>query len=516
MNILPVSFNNIESVSIQNNRKQLSQNKNITNPVQQTKLPMPAVGLLQAYSGVKTPVREEKKQDESISTYDYLLTLPNVQKAFKNELKQVADVIDKNDEEALNTRRMVDLVADGTLWRGVLRYFCANGEMSENTAKDINLVYQARKDNVNPVDRYVPTVKTMQDGIKNVKIGDTFEVEGEKNIFFKDADDEAYQLKISKPIFAELFPPVERFACVQGAAGDCYLLSAMNAMIDKPETRGIIYNMFEETDNSINVQMPNGDYVYSVDKNNITGNIDKWQHMQGAKGLILAEHTYGEELKFDLENEFYSYMNSEIKRLTEEEPENTEKIEGYKKRLADFEEKSQDENFKPVFERFENPDANGKLTFKTDKNGVLFRDLASSNKEVRRKLITQADFYRGSIGGDLDVVMKKFGFKDVEEYKLNDKDQTQTARELLMSEEAKNYIFIAGSLSDGSLTEKPIAKDYSLYSSHAYKIEPFDDENGERKFYVENPWNSTQNTVMKFDRLQEFFEVICSAKVNNA
>lgn len=491
-----------------------------TNPIS-NKLPAPTGELLQAYSGIK--INQAVKKDDSdlqkpefkqMTAYEYLLTLPNVKQTFKNELAQVANVMEKMDVESSNTEMMVNLVAEGKLWRGVLRYFCANGKMSKNTENDIDMMYNAYAEGKDPIDAYVLTVKNKEDGIKSVKVGDTFEVEGDKNIYFKDDENNARQLKLSKKTFGELFPPAERFAGVQGAAGDCYLLATLNAMIESPTERGKLYDMFEETENSVNVKMPNGEYTYTAPKDDLRQNIDKWQHMQGAAGLVLIEHTYGEELKHKFEKDFHSYMNTEIVRLQKEEPQNTEKIEGYKQRLDDFDEKSKDPEFKPVLMRFENPEANGKLTFKTDENGIVFKDLKSANKEYRRKLSTQADFYRGSIGGDLDTVMRDFGYKKVEEFKPKNPEQEQRLEKLLKSDNTKDYIFTAGALSDGTLVEKTIAKDYSVYGCHAYKIEPFKDKEGNTKFYVENPWNATQNSIMDYEKLKEYFEVICAVNIS--
>lgn len=517
MQITPIISNINYIQPIYNNTQKQPQNKQqtvVTNPIEENKI-IPSSDLLKSYVGIKEPQAEPKQTEEKqeLSAYDYLLTLPNVKQTFKNELANVAKVMEKMDVESSNTEMMVNLVAEGKLWRGVLRYFCENGRMSDDMERDIDLIYNSYAEGKKPIDNYVPTVKDKNAGINSVKIGDTFEVDGEKNIYFKDTENNARQLKVSKETFAELFPPAERFAGVQGAAGDCYLLATLNAMMENPVKRGVLYDMFEETDNSVNVKIPTGEKVYTAPKDDLRQGVDKWQHIQGATGLILAEHTYGEELQYRLENEFYDYMNSEISRMEKEEPQNKAKIEGYKQRLADFAEKSTDSEFKPVLMRFENPDANGKLTLKTDENGVMFKDLKSANKEVRRKLSTQADFYRGSIGGDLDVVMRDFGNENVQEFKTANKEQNTKLKALLMSEEAKNHIFTAGALSDGTLTEKPIAKEYSVYACHAYKIEPFKDKNGQTKFYVENPWNATQNSIMDYDKLSEFFEVVCVADV---
>ena len=35
------------------------------------------------------------------------------------------------------------------------------------------------------------------------------------------------------------------------------------------------------------------------------------------------------------------------------------------------------------------------------------------------------------------------------------------------------------------------------------------------KFLVENPWNETQNSTMDYDKLIEYFEVICAVKVKD-
>lgn len=516
MQITPIFFNNQTYIPNVQRKSEKPQQEVVTNPIVQNKV-MPSAELLKSYVGIqpaKQNVEEPKnEQSKELSAYDYLLTLPNVKQAFKTELATVAKVMEKMDVESSNTEMMVNLVAEGKLWRGVLRYFCEHGKMSKNMENDIDLIYNAYAEGREPIDDYVPTVDSKQDGINSVKVGDTFEVEGEKNIYFKDGDNNARQLKVSKEIFGQLFPPAERFSGTQGAPGDCYLLATLNTLIENPVKRGVLYDMFEETDDSVNVKIPTGEKVYSAPKSDLRQGIDKWQHMQGATGMILAEHAYGEELQYRLENEFHTFMNDEISRLEKEEPQNTDKINGYKQRLADFDEKSKDPEFKAVLTRFENPDANGKLTLKTDEYGVMFKDLKSANKECRRKLSTQADFYRGSIGGDLDVVMRDFGIDGVKEFKPANPEQRAEIKALMTSADADKYIFTAGALSDGTLTEKPIAKEYSVYACHAYKVAPFKDEKGETKFLVENPWNATQHSVMDFDKLAEFFEIICVGEV---
>lgn len=515
---LNMIINPIVNQTVDTNQLKVKEQPNKTAeniPQEEVKTVVPASDLLKAYNGVKTPQKPEvqpENQEHELTAYEYLNTLPNVKDTFKKELAEVAKVMERMDVESSNVEMMVNLVAEGKLWRGVLRYFCDNGKMSKPMEKDIDMMYGAYGEGKKPIDAYVPKVADKNAGLKTVKVGDTFEVEGEKNIYFKDNEGEAHQLKVSKETFAQLFPPAERFACTQGACGDCYLLSTLNSIQESPTQRAVLYDMFEETDDSVNVTMPNGEYTYSAPKIDLRQGIDKWQHMQGATGMILAEHTYGEELKHRFEKDFHTFMNSEIERMQKEEPQNTEKIEGYKQRLADFDEKQKDPDFKPVLMRFENPEANGKLTFQTDENGIMFKDLQSANKEYRRKLSTQADFYRGSIGGDLDVVMKDFGYKDIKEVSLKDSKNYDEVKQLLTPENNEKYIFTAGSRPMGEDKQSLLSKEYNIHACHAYKVEAFNDKDGTIKYYVENPLNATQNSILDFDTFKQYFEVVCAVK----
>ena len=162
MQVTPIIFNNISNVqptylkSRESNQEQPKQAV-VTNPIVQNKV-MPSADLLKSYVGIKEPKAEQKQE---LSAYDYLLTLPNVKQSFKTELATVAKVMEKMDVESSNTEMMVNLVAEGKLWRGVLRYFCENGKMSKNMESDVDLIYNAYADGKKPIDAYVPTVQNL-------------------------------------------------------------------------------------------------------------------------------------------------------------------------------------------------------------------------------------------------------------------------------------------------------------------------------------------------------------------
>ena len=62
--------------------------------------------------------------------------------------------------------------------------------------------------------------------------------------------------------------------------------------------------------------------------------------------------------------------------------------------------------------------------------------------------------------------------------------------------------------------ESPQEVSYSIYSSHEYKVIPFDDENGNRMFRVTNPWTQSHQVIMDADKLKEFFADFSVSKVN--
>ena len=61
--------------------------------------------------------------------------------------------------------------------------------------------------------------------------------------------------------------------------------------------------------------------------------------------------------------------------------------------------------------------------------------------------------------------------------------------------------------------EQPQEVEYSIYSSHAYKVLPYDNEDGERRFKVTNPWNQSHMVDMDAEKLKEFFADFSIAKV---
>ena len=62
-------------------------------------------------------------------------------------------------------------------------------------------------------------------------------------------------IKLSREKFLELFDYNGLYQTYQGNIGDCWLVSAINGMMESPNGRAKIYQMFEQEGNDILVKM---------------------------------------------------------------------------------------------------------------------------------------------------------------------------------------------------------------------------------------------------------------------
>lgn len=90
---------------------------------------------------------------------------------------------------------------------------------------------------------YIQHYDVYLDAIRNTKYGEAFSLKGK--MFVREADGKFTELGYSEDVFRKLFPPVDRFNMCQGALGDCYFVSLMDAIMNKPEGRNRIYKMFK-------------------------------------------------------------------------------------------------------------------------------------------------------------------------------------------------------------------------------------------------------------------------------
>ena len=370
-------------------------------------------------------------------------------------------------------------------------------------------------------DAFVPKHTNQTEGQKASKVGDVFRVDGESNIYIKTADDYSRPLKMDAETYIKLFPPIERFSGAQGSTGDCYLLSSINSVLENPYARAAIYDSFTQPKTGVTVQTYESKTKVHFADCKLPNNADKTKYIDGAVGIQMLEHLYGVNFEKQKISEYTKMMTKDISKMEKQ----LEKLEGRAiqgvstekkiKKLTDKTEKYK-ENYQRVKEETKNP--NHKLTFVLDDNeefvigkyGPLLEDCDKLDSEYKNP----ADYYRGANGGYMENALTFLGFYS-ECYNCEmDEDEIDEA---LFAEDTNEYIITANtpSAEDEEGVETPIETDYSIFSWHVYKIQPYDDETGERMFKVTNPWNQSHQVIMDESIVKEYFSdfSICKVKM---
>lgn len=109
--------------------------------------------------------------------------------------------------------------------------------------------------------------------------------------------------------------------------------------------------------------------------------------------------------------------------------------------------------------------------------------------------------YFYSDGGSEASIFSRLGFHNIEMQEISE------AEELLLSDEAKKYIFTCGT------NEDILDNNFPIYKQHAYSLEPVDVD-GERKFIVRNPHNSMLEATFNYEEFCKYFTQITFAKID--
>ena len=88
---------------------------------------------------------------------------------------------------------------------------------------------------------YLDKLLPMTD-IDNYSFGDVFDIGGQ--LYYRNKNN-LEELKIDKNCFEQLFSNIGNLAISQGALGDCYFVAAIYDLINNPNTKGKIYQLFE-------------------------------------------------------------------------------------------------------------------------------------------------------------------------------------------------------------------------------------------------------------------------------
>lgn len=432
------------------------------------------------------------------------------------DIVNLKKIIKSGDKQAENVSRLLSLVNEKSVNSRTLKYVCKDGIMSDGMENDIKMIFDAKKAGVNPDDVYIPHFNSSNDAVNSSEIGDLFEIEGQKNIYIKNKDGEAEQLKTDKEMMLKLFPPAERFANAQTHSSDCYFISTVNSMMDNPASRAYFLQCFEQEGDDVKIKFPSGDYTYTA-KNAEMPKTYKGNFVTGSLGMKLVEYAYGKFLENKVSNQVNEIQKTKISNLEQqletanneqEKKEIEKKIKHHRNILSKFNEDSQKD--KPEYIVVLNQDRKPETN---EDEGISLKMLSQMNMYRGTSFQTAGDFYRGD-GGFMEDVFKDFGFNETKAYYMEDEEIQYI---LSNPELSKDYIFSGGTKPEGkqNLFRAELVMDRSLnmYGSHAYRIAPSADENGNTVFKVSNPWNSSHNSVLTMEQLKKFFVEIHSAKI---
>ena len=459
-----------------------------------------------------------KKKPDPIN--QWIKTLPFADELSPADKRNLVNVIRKNDEETEYMKKMIHLVCKDMVTPMATTSLCKHGIMSELAKADIDTYYDKVKDkNMSIADAFVPVSASQAEGQAKAAVGDVFRVDGQDKIYVKSGDDYSRQLDMDADTYLKLYPPVERYASAQGSNGDCYLLSSINAVMENPYARPALLDCFHQKGNDVVVQFPGKETQVVFENGQLPKGTDIEKYTEGPTCMKLLEHAYGKTYEADKYAEYKDVVAEEMKKM--------------EKDLAKWEKKNPKDSLtikkkKEINQRMANwqagqakideamADPNHKMLFILDDydNFVIgkFGPMTEDVNKVDKEYNVPSDYYTGGVGGYTDFALRMLGF-DAESF-LTSEDE-DAIDEALFAKNPNDYIIAAGTHPEveGEM-ESPQEVSYSIYSSHAYKVLPFDDKDGNRMFEVTNPWNQSHRVIMDAEKLKEFFEDFSIAKVN--
>lgn len=186
------------------------------------------------------------------------------------------------------------------LQKNIFRGISKESKFSENIINDIKML----KDTDFDIYKSIPVLKNKDEAVKKMKIGSVFQIEGEKTVSIKNREGKIEALSMTGKDYIDLFPPVSRFASTQSCFGNCYEVTALNAIMDNPRTRENILRCFDTISKKdmIIVNLPNSvsGKPIEISKYQYVVNLSSPYFMRGAGGFQLIEHSLGKDYADEL------------------------------------------------------------------------------------------------------------------------------------------------------------------------------------------------------------------------
>lgn len=496
----------------------IAQNTTQTAPQQTSK--MPSAATFQAMNGIKprtkvkpTPFAHTDDQATK-AIYDAGMVMTSLK-----DIKNLKRVLKRGDEQTANVMMQLSLIKTGDIDESTVSNYWETGKMNDNLAKDLDMVYEARKAGKNPADVYVPTVKSQKEGNAKTKIGEVFKVADQDKIYVKTSEKDSKQLDMDKDMFVKLFPPAKRFTTQQQSIGDCYLVSTLNTVMQNPKARVALYDAFHQNGKDVTVKFQNGYGEYKYENAELPKDRVQKYSLKGSTGIRILEDAYGLDSVNKADVKFREIMREKIENKkvelenapADKKADAKKSLMGHLQRLNDYIKAKEDPNRTIVVCRDDNY---YNIYYEEDENGLKFTDLKNDPDNKQDRFKSAADFYRGALGGYNFEVLERMGFGGFRQYNLDLEEKTVTP--MLKKENFnQDFIMTGGTRAGGSRVENPVAASAGIYGFHAYTLEPHKDEKGELKMRCTNPWNTSYDADISYKDFLKYYDSVSIIDVNS-
>lgn len=222
---------------------------------------------------------------------------PNLALYTKADLIIYMMEINKGSVKASDFQMLLDLVLNGEVNSGILKFLPQNSNLPPNITADIDKLYEAYSDGKKPIDVFIPIFKSDEEAKSKLSVGDIYQIENEQNASIISRNSYSTKLNMSREMCYDLFPPVQRFATTQNLIGNCWEISLLKALYTDPETRADLLKLFTQDGNDVIVKYPKADYGEVKFKNaQMPQELDMNYYSNGAKGFQMLEYADGKEI----------------------------------------------------------------------------------------------------------------------------------------------------------------------------------------------------------------------------
>ena len=165
---------------------------------------------------------------------------------------EILSLSSKHPEEYLKMQKsgLFELISTGKINANILEKISQNIYLSEDSLKSIQNI--ANKSGLIEI---LPNSSNILELENEIKDGQIYQIKEKLYMPYSDKK-YCFELKLSPQKFKYLFDGFQVFGIRQGKVGDCWLLSAIDGLMNSSSGRAFIYSMFEQDGEDILIKFP--------------------------------------------------------------------------------------------------------------------------------------------------------------------------------------------------------------------------------------------------------------------